>query len=65
MLLYVEDNQIFNASYFIVKIVLSIAKKVVLVPFGEEIPLPKFFVDLINDIFYNGATDYSKASSPN
>ena len=32
--------------------------------FGEEIPLPKFFVDLINDIFYNGATDYSKASSP-
>nr|WP_252971029.1 hypothetical protein [Aliarcobacter cryaerophilus] len=62
--LYVEDNQIFNASYFYSKNSVSVAKKVVLVPFGEEIPLPKFFVDLINDIFYNGATDYSKASSP-
>lgn len=62
--LYVEDNQIFNASYFYSKNSVTVAKKVVLVPFGEEIPLPKFFVDLINDIFYNGATDYSKASSP-
>jgi apolipoprotein N-acyltransferase len=24
----------------------------------------QFFVDLINDIFYNGAQDYSKASEP-
>ena len=62
--LYVEDDQIFNASYFYSKNSVTVAKKVVLVPFGEEIPLPKFFVDLINDIFYNGATDYSKASSP-
>ncbi len=61
--LYVEENQVFNASYHFSKEKMQVAKKVVLVPFGEEIPLPKFLVDLINKIFYNGAQDYSKASS--
>lgn len=62
--LYVEDDQIFNASYFFSKGEIQIAKKVVLVPFGEEIPFPKFLVDFINKVFYNGAQDYSKASKP-
>ena len=62
--LYVEDNQIYNASYHFSKGNIQIAKKVVLVPFGEEIPLPKYFVDLINKVFYNGAQDYAKASAP-
>lgn len=62
--LYVENNQIFNASYHFTKGEMQVAKKVVLVPFGEEIPLPKFFVDLINKVFYNGAEDFAKASSP-
>lgn len=62
--LYVENNQIYNASYFFTKGEIQVAKKVVLVPFGEEIPLPKYFVDLINKLFYNGASDYSKASTP-
>lgn len=60
--LYVEDNQIYNATYHFSNEKMQIAKKVVLVPFGEEIPLPQFFVDLINKIFYDGAQDYSKAS---
>jgi len=62
--LYVQDNKVFNASYHYSKEQVQIAKKVVLVPFGEQIPLPKFFVDLINDIFYNGATDYTPALNP-
>lgn len=62
--LYLEKNQFYNVSYFISKGNVQIAKKVVLVPFGEEIPLPKFFVDLINDVFYEGAEDYSKAKVP-
>ena len=62
--LYIENEKIYNASYHFSKGEVLIAKKVVLVPFGEEIPFPKFFVDLINDIFYNGAQDYSKASDP-
>jgi len=59
--LYLENDLIYNATYFISKSEVQIAKKVVLVPFGEEIPLPQVLVDLINDIFYNGAKDYSKA----
>jgi len=62
--LYVQDNKIFNASYHYSKEQVQIAKKVVLVPFGEQIPLPKFFIDLINDIFYNGATDYTPDPYP-
>ncbi|MBF7069880.1 apolipoprotein N-acyltransferase [Aliarcobacter butzleri] len=62
--LYVENNQIFNATYHISKGEVKIAQKVVLVPFGEKIPLPKYFVDLINKTFYNGAQDYTEASEP-
>ncbi|WP_121627410.1 apolipoprotein N-acyltransferase [Poseidonibacter antarcticus] len=62
--IYLENNQFFNATYYISKGNVQIAKKLVLVPFGEEIPLPKFFVTLINDIFYDGAQDYSKALKP-
>lgn len=59
--LYLENNQFYNATYHFSNTQVNIAKKVVLVPFGEEIPLPKFFVNLINDIFYNGGQDYQKA----
>ncbi|WP_072680014.1 apolipoprotein N-acyltransferase [Arcobacter sp. LA11] len=62
--LYLENKQYYNATFHFSKGKLNVAKKVVLVPFGEEIPLPKFFVDLINDTFYNGAQDYTKAKKP-
>lgn len=62
--LYVENNQVFNATYHFSNGEYKIAKKVVLVPFGEEIPLPQILVDLINNIFYNGAKDYAKADTP-
>jgi apolipoprotein N-acyltransferase len=62
--LLLEDGNYYNANYHFSKGILKTAKKVVLVPFGEEIPLPQFFVDLINDIFYDGAKDYSKALTP-
>lgn len=62
--LYFENQRVYNATYHFSRGELNIAKKVVLVPFGEEIPLPKFFVDLINDTFYGGAQDYAKAQKP-
>lgn len=62
--LYYEKGSIYNATYYFKDEKLDIAKKVVLVPFGEKIPLPKILVDLINNIFYGGASDYAKANKP-
>jgi len=36
----------------------------VLVPFGEYIPLPKFMQKIINDFFFNGEADFSHANNP-
>jgi apolipoprotein N-acyltransferase len=33
------------------------------VPFGEKVPLPQILTDLINKLFFNGASDYSTASN--
>ncbi|TLS73114.1 apolipoprotein N-acyltransferase [Aliarcobacter thereius] len=62
--IYKENNSYYNASYFFSKENVQIAKKVVLVPFGEEIPLPKFMQDFINKLFYGGASDLTKANFP-
>lgn len=59
-----EDNNYYNSSYHFSKNKVSIANKVVLVPFGEAVPLPEVIANYINDIFYEGAQDFLKASSP-
>jgi apolipoprotein N-acyltransferase len=51
----------YNSSFFFKDGELEIADKVVLVPFGERIPLPKWAVTLINDIFFDGAEDFRGA----
>ena len=42
----------------------EIAKKVVLVPFGEYIPLPKFLQKWVNDTFFGGGSDFITAKKP-
>ena len=42
----------------------QIAKKLILVPFGEYIPLPKFAQDYINDTFFSGQSDFLTAEKP-
>jgi apolipoprotein N-acyltransferase len=42
----------------------SFAKKLVLVPFGEYVPLPKFAQDFINDTFFAGQADFKTADKP-
>ena len=59
-----KKDEYLNSTYLFENGSYTIANKVVLVPFGEEIPLPKFMVNFINDTFFDGASDYSKASNP-
>ncbi len=54
-----ENGKFYNSTYFFDKGKMQIFHKLILVPFGEQIPLPKFLRDIINDIFYDGAKDFS------
>lgn len=56
-----QDDLYYNSSYLFTKGKMQIANKVVLVPFGEAVPLPEKLKNLINDIFYDGAKDYEVA----
>ena len=62
--LYYEDNSNYNVTYFFHEGREQIAKKMTLVPFGEYIPLPKFIGHYINEMFFDGASDYVSADAP-
>lgn len=62
--LYLEDGKHYNASYYFHEGNYTVAKKVVLVPFGEYIPLPAFAKDFINDTFFSGGSDFINAKKP-
>ncbi len=57
-------NSFYNSAYYFIKGKLTIANKVVLVPFGEKIPLPNFMAKIINKIFFDGASDFKTAKKP-
>jgi apolipoprotein N-acyltransferase len=62
--LYVEKGNHYNVTYMFQNGVYEMAKKLVLVPFGEYIPLPKFAQKIINDIFFSGQSDFVTATEP-
>lgn len=59
-----ENEKFYNSTYLFKKEQMEIFHKVILVPFGEEIPFPNFMKHWINEIFYDGAEDFSTASFP-
>ena len=56
--LYWDGKTPRNSTYIFTDNKISVANKVVLVPFGESNPLPDFLSDWINNVFYDGAVDY-------
>ena len=59
-----EKGHSYNVSYLFDNGKVKIAKKLVLVPFGEYIPLPKFAQKFINETFFSGASDFVTADKP-
>jgi apolipoprotein N-acyltransferase len=62
--LYKNGEEYNNTTYLFQKGEVQIAHKVVLVPFGEAVPFPELIRNFINDVFYDGAQDYTKAAKP-
>mgnify|MGYP002713152973 CR=1 FL=1 len=62
--LYYEEDKNYNVTYLFQEGNVSFAKKLVLVPFGEYVPLPKFARDFINDTFFAGQADFETADTP-
>ena len=59
-----ENNKSYNVTYMIQDEKFQVAKKLVLVPFGEYIPLPKFAQGFINETFFAGQSDFHTATAP-
>ncbi len=62
--LYYEKGKSYNSTYLFRDGRMRVMHKVVLVPFGEAVPLPKWMGRWINDIFFEGASDYVTAANP-
>jgi len=62
--LLLQNNKHYNVTYMFKDGDYEIAKKLILVPFGEYIPLPKFAQKFINDTFFSGASDFVTAEKP-
>ena len=60
--LHLKNKKYYNSTYIFENENMKILDKHVLVPFGEYIPLP-FFQKEINEIFFNGASDYLTSDS--
>lgn len=59
--LYADGEIPRNSAYIFTNGRILVANKVVLVPFGESNPLPKFLSAWVNEVFYDGAVDYIAA----
>ncbi len=62
--LFTDGRRPYNSTYLFEKGRMKVMNKVVLVPFGEASPLPKWMGRWVNRIFFDGAEDYATAAKP-
>lgn len=58
------NKNYYNSAYYFINGKLTIVNKVILVPFGEKIPLPDFIAKYLNKIFFGEVEDYTSANEP-
>lgn len=56
--IYQENKSIFNSAYLFQKGEMQVFHKLILVPFGEKIPLPHFLAKWINQMIFKGTSDF-------
>mgnify|MGYP000458760965 CR=1 FL=1 len=61
--LYITENEKHNSTYIFTSGNRQVAHKYILTPFGERVPLPAFAVKWINELFYEGSSDFLAAPS--
>jgi apolipoprotein N-acyltransferase len=59
-----DEGRYFNSSYLFDHGNMTRADKVALVPFAEKVPAPRFIAKIINDLFFEGASDFEEAPAP-
>ena len=62
--LYLDGETHRNSTFIFQKGTYHVANKVLLVPFGESNPLPQWAGKWVNQIFFDGATDYVASADP-